>query len=276
MKQDLSLSLLSRGCGQFVSSDRHEGGEDGRLDVCFTPQVLTTAASPISVASPSCKTSLWARRVSRSTYQSTGAPGAEFTCQLDPSSNGWYSCAHHRQDYYSWKSQDALLQLSNSGRLLAETQSAMPKTFSTRRGPLLLFSQVTCRLARLPNKLLFFSFFWQILNTNLCLQRHLFGSANNQKQVALKFQELVTYFTFICLVQVILTETPPCTSQYLVTLDASCPPEMKDRKRPVVRPGTQGVKEQLRTFKELTSAFLRRRNKQVGRKKHFLLAHSYF
>lgn len=154
MKQDLSLSLLSRGCGQFVSSDRHEGGEDGRLDVCFTPQVSTTAASPISVASPSCKTSLWARRVSRSTYQVTGAPGAEFTCKLEPSSNGWYSCAHHRQDYYSWKSQDALLQLSNSGRLLAETQSAMPKTFSTRRGPLLLFSQVTCRLARLPNKLL--------------------------------------------------------------------------------------------------------------------------
>lgn len=143
----------------------------------------------------------------------------------------------------------------------------MPKTFSTRRGPLLLFSQVTCRLSRLPNKLLFF-FFWQILNTNLRLRRHHFGSANNQKEVASKFKELVTNFTFICLVQVILTETPPCTSQYLVTLDASCPPEMKDRKRPVVRPYTQGVKEQLRTFKELTSAFLRRRNKQVGRKKN--------
>lgn len=198
MKQDLSLSLLSRGCGQFVSSDRHEGGEDGRLDVCFTPQVWTTAASPISVASPSCKTSLWARRVSRSTYQSTGAPGAEFTCKLEPSSNGWYSCAHHRQDYYSWKSQDALLQLSNSGRLLAETQSAMPKTFSTRRGPLLLFSQVTCRLARLPNKLLlFFLFFgrssiqtYVYSDITLVLwtsKRKLHWSSKNQLQMLLSF-----------------------------------------------------------------------------------------
>lgn len=50
------------------------------------------------------------------------------------------------QDYYSWKSQDALLPLSSSGHLLAETQSVMPKTFSTRTGPLLLYSQVTCRL----------------------------------------------------------------------------------------------------------------------------------
>lgn len=69
------------------------------------------------------------------------------------------------------------------------------------------------------------------------------------------------------------TESPLCTAQYLVTLDASCPREMKDRKRPVVRQYTQQVKEQLRTFKELTSAFLRRRNKQVGRKKRFVFTH---
>lgn len=67
--------------------------------------------------------------------------------------------------------------------------------------------------------------------------------------------------------EVIFTETPLCTTQYLVTLDASCPQEMRDRKRPVLRQYTQQVKEQLRTFKEVTSAVLGRRNKQVGRKK---------
>ncbi|XP_034417627.1 uncharacterized protein KIAA2012 homolog [Cyclopterus lumpus] len=80
--KDLPLSLLSRGCGRFVSSKGNTGGHDGRLDVCFTPQ-----------------------------------------------------------DYYIWKSQDSLLRLSNSGRLLVEAESALPKTYSTRRGPLLLYSQ---------------------------------------------------------------------------------------------------------------------------------------
>ncbi|XP_044073655.1 uncharacterized protein KIAA2012-like isoform X2 [Siniperca chuatsi] len=80
--KDLSLSLLSQGCGRFVSSNRNTGRHDGRLDVCFTPQ-----------------------------------------------------------DYYIWKSQDSLLRLSNSGRLLAEAESTLPKTYSTRRGPLLLYSQ---------------------------------------------------------------------------------------------------------------------------------------
>ncbi|XP_056244505.1 uncharacterized protein KIAA2012 isoform X2 [Seriola aureovittata] len=80
--KDLSLSLLSRGCGRFVSSNRNTGRHDGRLDVCLTPQ-----------------------------------------------------------DYYIWKSQDSLLRLSNSGRLLMEAESTLPKTYSTRRGPLLLYSQ---------------------------------------------------------------------------------------------------------------------------------------
>lgn len=39
--KDLSLSVLSRGCGRFVSSSQNPGRHDGRLDVCFTPQVLT-------------------------------------------------------------------------------------------------------------------------------------------------------------------------------------------------------------------------------------------
>ncbi|XP_069388589.1 uncharacterized protein KIAA2012 homolog isoform X2 [Paralichthys olivaceus] len=80
--KELSLSLLSRGCGRFISSKRNPGRHDGRLDVCFTPQ-----------------------------------------------------------DYYIWKSQESLLRLSNSGRLLAEAESTLPKTYSTRRGPLLLYSQ---------------------------------------------------------------------------------------------------------------------------------------
>lgn len=41
--KDLSLSLLSRGCGRFVSSSGNVGRNDGRLDVCFTPQVLSKA-----------------------------------------------------------------------------------------------------------------------------------------------------------------------------------------------------------------------------------------
>lgn len=37
--KDLSLSVLSRGCGRFISSHRTAGHHDERLDVCFTPQV---------------------------------------------------------------------------------------------------------------------------------------------------------------------------------------------------------------------------------------------
>ncbi|XP_057709400.1 uncharacterized protein LOC130927526 [Corythoichthys intestinalis] len=44
-------------------------------------------------------------------------------------------------DYYIWKSHDALLRLSNSGSLLGNEESTIPKTYSTRRGPLLLYSR---------------------------------------------------------------------------------------------------------------------------------------
>ncbi|KAG7501606.1 hypothetical protein JOB18_003471 [Solea senegalensis] len=80
--KELTLSLLSRGCGQFVSSEGNTGGHVGRLDVCFTPQ-----------------------------------------------------------DYYIWKSQESVLRLTSSGRLLVAAEQALPKTYSTRRGPLLLYSQ---------------------------------------------------------------------------------------------------------------------------------------
>ncbi|KAK2840242.1 hypothetical protein Q5P01_013982 [Channa striata] len=81
--KDLSLSLLSRGCGRSVSSsNRSTGRREGRLDVCFTPE-----------------------------------------------------------DYYIWQSKETLLRLSSSGHLFAEAESSLPKTYSTRRGALLLYSQ---------------------------------------------------------------------------------------------------------------------------------------
>ncbi|XP_059198353.1 uncharacterized protein KIAA2012 [Centropristis striata] len=129
--KDLSLSLLSRGCGRFVSYNKNTGRHDGRLDVCFTPQ-----------------------------------------------------------DYYIWKSQDSHLRLSNSGSLVVETESTLPKTYSTRRGPLLLYSQD------------------------------------------------------------------------LVTMEASCDPVTRDRKRRIVRQYTQQVEQQLSTLKELSAAILSYGNTQ--------------
>ncbi|XP_033984831.1 uncharacterized protein KIAA2012 [Trematomus bernacchii] len=45
------------------------------------------------------------------------------------------------QDYFIWKSRDSLLRLSNSGRQIVNEESALPKTYSTRRGQLQLYSQ---------------------------------------------------------------------------------------------------------------------------------------
>ncbi|KAG7240425.1 hypothetical protein INR49_026996 [Caranx melampygus] len=45
------------------------------------------------------------------------------------------------QDYYIWKSRESLLRLSSSGHPLMEEESTLPKTYSTRKGPLLLYSQ---------------------------------------------------------------------------------------------------------------------------------------
>ncbi|XP_023145983.2 uncharacterized protein KIAA2012 isoform X1 [Amphiprion ocellaris] len=55
------------------------------------------------------------------------------------SSNGRLDvCFTPQQDYYIWRDQDSLLRLSNS---LMGTESTLPKTYSTRRGALLLYSQ---------------------------------------------------------------------------------------------------------------------------------------
>lgn len=145
--KDLSLSFLSRGCGRFVSSSKNSGGRDGRLDVCFTPQVLSAAALALHLALEY----LVVLSIDSLTHEGCFLV-AGFFC-LCSSSREWthlirlsgtqWNPRVCQQDYYNWKSQNSFLQLSTSGHLL-QTQSRLPKTFSTRRGPLLLYSQVTC------------------------------------------------------------------------------------------------------------------------------------
>ncbi|XP_066542028.1 uncharacterized protein [Hoplias malabaricus] len=45
------------------------------------------------------------------------------------------------EDYFNWKSQPALLRLTSSGRLLGGVDPVPSKTYSTRRGPLILYSE---------------------------------------------------------------------------------------------------------------------------------------
>ncbi|KTF94702.1 hypothetical protein cypCar_00002087, partial [Cyprinus carpio] len=44
-------------------------------------------------------------------------------------------------DYFNWKSQPPLLRLTSSGRIFGGLEPAPPKTYSTRRGPLILYSE---------------------------------------------------------------------------------------------------------------------------------------
>lgn len=141
--KDLSLSFLSRGCGRFVSSNKNAGGRDGRLDVCFTPQVLSAVALALVVLSIDSSTREGCFLVAGFfCLCSSTREWTHLTHLIRLSGTQWNPCVC-QQDYYNWKSQDSFLQLSSSGRLL-QTQSGLPKTFSTRRGPLLLYSQVTC------------------------------------------------------------------------------------------------------------------------------------
>ncbi|XP_026867679.2 uncharacterized protein LOC113578550 [Electrophorus electricus] len=51
------------------------------------------------------------------------------------------------EDYFNWRSQPPLLHLSSSDRLLSVAEPTPPKTYSTRRGPLILYSEdlaLTC------------------------------------------------------------------------------------------------------------------------------------
>ncbi|XP_041729069.2 signaling mucin HKR1-like [Coregonus clupeaformis] len=55
------------------------------------------------------------------------------------SQDGRLEVCFEPEDYYLWKSQPSLLRLSKSGRLLGGVEPALPKTYSTRRGPLFLY-----------------------------------------------------------------------------------------------------------------------------------------
>nr|XP_061826915.1 uncharacterized protein LOC133613408 [Nerophis lumbriciformis] len=57
------------------------------------------------------------------------------------------------RDYYIWKSQDALLRLTASGSFLRSEESSIPKTYSTRRGALVLYSRDLVTLASPPGPL---------------------------------------------------------------------------------------------------------------------------
>ncbi|XP_043104126.1 trichohyalin isoform X2 [Puntigrus tetrazona] len=49
------------------------------------------------------------------------------------------------EDYFNWKSQPPLLRLTSSGRFFGGMEPVPPKTYSTRRGPLILYSEDLAR-----------------------------------------------------------------------------------------------------------------------------------
>lgn len=56
------------------------------------------------------------------------------------------------QDYFIWKSQPPLLRLSRSGTLLCGVEPTPPKTYTTRRGPLILYSEDFASSSSQPDK----------------------------------------------------------------------------------------------------------------------------
>ncbi|KAJ8282350.1 hypothetical protein COCON_G00048690 [Conger conger] len=59
--------------------------------------------------------------------------------QVD-SQGGRIEVCFEPEDYFNWKSSQPVLRLSDSGRIRCGVEPAPPKTYSTRRGPLLLYS----------------------------------------------------------------------------------------------------------------------------------------
>ncbi|XP_046694900.1 uncharacterized protein KIAA2012 homolog isoform X1 [Silurus meridionalis] len=57
------------------------------------------------------------------------------------------------EDYFIWKSQPPLLRLSSSGRLLSGLDPTPPKTYSTRRGPLILYSEEFALSSSQPDRI---------------------------------------------------------------------------------------------------------------------------
>ncbi|KAF5895297.1 stress response protein NST1-like isoform X4, partial [Clarias magur] len=56
------------------------------------------------------------------------------------------------EDYFIWKSQPPLLRLSRSGTLLCGVEPTPPKTYTTRRGPLILYSEDFASSSSQPDK----------------------------------------------------------------------------------------------------------------------------
>ncbi|XP_076849899.1 uncharacterized protein KIAA2012 homolog isoform X2 [Brachyhypopomus gauderio] len=60
------------------------------------------------------------------------------------------------EDYFNWRSQPPLLRISNSAHLLGAVEPTPPKTYSTRRGPLILYSEelalTSCQTVKVNRK----------------------------------------------------------------------------------------------------------------------------
>ncbi|XP_051998755.1 uncharacterized protein LOC127655151 [Xyrauchen texanus] len=64
--------------------------------------------------------------------------------QVVPDQDGHYGrleVCFEPEDYFNWKTQPTLLRLTSSGRFLGGMEPVPPKTYSTRRGPLILYSE---------------------------------------------------------------------------------------------------------------------------------------
>ncbi|KAK2905207.1 hypothetical protein Q8A67_007006 [Cirrhinus molitorella] len=64
--------------------------------------------------------------------------------QIVPNGDGYdgrLEVCFEPEDYFNWKSQPPLLRLTSSGRFFGGLEPVPPKTYSTRRGPLILYSE---------------------------------------------------------------------------------------------------------------------------------------
>ncbi|KAL7881922.1 hypothetical protein AOLI_G00087710 [Acnodon oligacanthus] len=84
--------------------------------------------------------SLLSRGYSQVVQEDDGGPYGRLEVYFEP------------EDYFNWKSQPPLLHLTSSGRLLGGVDPAPPKTYSTRRGPLLLYSEDLALSSCQPHK----------------------------------------------------------------------------------------------------------------------------
>lgn len=144
--------------------------------------------------------------------------------------NEWRS-SFDRQDYHIWKSQDNVLQLSSRGHVHAETESSLPKTYSTRRGPLLLYSQVSNHIK---------------LDTTV-----------HKTSIGLLIILKLIYFILQLLFNLF---------QYLVSLETSFQSQPRDKKKVIMQRYAHQTDQHWGAVRELTSAFSINRNNQVKKK----------